>query len=179
MRDGVCDDSSNTAECLFDGGDCCKPHKVRTLCLNCTCILEVDPEKLRDDFRAWEIRPVDNDESLQTAIGDLGGWTLEVEDVISLKVCTVLCLDHKKADELNAWHYLVNKEICRCGWVESESCPEKMTKDDWKWENTTDLDFVGGNAFVQLAKTVPCGKKLLQYFFFCGCQCHKFREQIV
>lgn len=35
--DGNCDDRLNTANCQFDGGDCCLPEINNKFCLSCTC----------------------------------------------------------------------------------------------------------------------------------------------
>ena len=37
IRDGVCDEITNTERCLYDGGDCCKEDKSTELCNVCTC----------------------------------------------------------------------------------------------------------------------------------------------
>ncbi len=160
LRDGVCDETANTAKCLYDGGDCCKENKDKFLCRNCVCMLKIDHGEQLKQFNALEVTPFADAKSLDTAIGNKG-WTVEVEDVVSLPVCAQLCLDHEIANELNAWHYRVNERICNCGWVESRSCPEKMVISDWTWkylENSTVEDNMGYNAFIQLNKTVSCGK---------------------
>ena len=37
MNDGICDDKSNTYQCDFDGGDCCRKDSIMDLCLQCQC----------------------------------------------------------------------------------------------------------------------------------------------
>ena len=37
VADGICDDSSNVAECAFDGGDCC--FGISLYCDDCLCKL--------------------------------------------------------------------------------------------------------------------------------------------
>ena len=37
LRDGVCDEATNTEECFFDGGDCCTEN---TAVWNCECMLD-------------------------------------------------------------------------------------------------------------------------------------------
>ena len=39
VRDNVCHDITNTRECLYDGGDCCRPIAYRGLpgCIECQC----------------------------------------------------------------------------------------------------------------------------------------------
>ncbi len=40
IGDGVCDEATNTEECLFDGNDCCLENKNTDLCQDCFCRLE-------------------------------------------------------------------------------------------------------------------------------------------
>ncbi len=159
LRDGVCDEVANVAKCLYDGGDCCKENKDKGLCRNCTCVLKIDHEDLVKKFKTLDIKPVEDVDKLQTAIDiSSNGWTVEVEDVLSVQVCTTLCLEHEEVDKLNAWHYNVSDSKCKCGWVESNACPEKMVINDWI-ADTQSLDHYFG--YVQLYRTVPCGKPLL------------------
>ncbi len=37
MADGFCDDETNIADCLYDGGDCCGPDIDLTFCQECVC----------------------------------------------------------------------------------------------------------------------------------------------
>ncbi len=155
IRDGVCDEVANIERCLYDGGDCCKENKDKDLCRDCQCILFIDQENVESQFNELDIKPVSNTQDLETAIARKGGWTIYVENVLNVQVCTVLCLDHKKAEELNAWRYHANNQSCKCGWVESKSCPETMVLDT----EITDISLIANHqAFVQLKKTVPCGK---------------------
>ncbi len=163
LRDGVCDEVVNIARCHYDGGDCCKENKDRGLCRDCSCILVINQQDLGDQFKALEIKPVANPQDLEIAVGyKKNGWEVYVENVVSVEVCGVLCLDHKNADELNAWHYQIDDQICKCGWVESKSCPDKMVMD--LESGPTGMDVATAtkqhSAFVQLRKTVPCGKPI-------------------
>ncbi len=172
LRDGVCDEATNVARCLYDGGDCCKENKDEGLCRDCKCIMAIDQQKLEDQFRALDIKPVKNPEYLETIITAIHGWKVEVKNVVSSHVCSVLCLDHKKADELNTWQYLTtdNERICKCGWIESKFCPEKMAMNIPYQLDATTMD--QNNAFVQLKKTVPCGMYNMQdaiNWFDCFC----------
>ncbi len=156
LRDGVCDDTSNTAKCFFDGGDCCKENKDRGLCRNCACILSINQTEFEERLTASKVKPFGDPEKLNLSFGN-SWWQFEVEDVTTMEVCTVVCLDHKLADEINAWHYQIDKKICRCGWIESSSCPEKKVIDNWTWDSNVGL--MESQAFIQLNKTVPCGIK--------------------
>ncbi len=161
LRDGVCDDTSNNARCFYDGGDCCKENKDKALCRNCTCVLNIDISKLEAQLEQLEVRPVRDPGRLVTAIAKRDGSMVEVEDVVSLEVCSLLCLEHKRAYEINAWHYLVNEQVCLCGWVDSVNCPRKMalTFDD-SINESSNL-----RAFIQLKKTVPCGRNIFIVYF--------------
>ena len=157
LRDGVCDETSNNAKCLFDGGDCCKENKDRSLCLDCTCHLEV--VELEKRFNALKVNAVKDLESMQIEIGNSGGWTVEVEEVFTMEVCSVLCLDHENAAELNAWHY--EGRICRCGWIESKSCPGDMVNMHWILESKRNISsgaVLDHKAYIQLNKTICCGE---------------------
>ncbi len=155
MRDGVCDDASNIAKCLFDGGDCCKENKDKTLCGACTCNLTVNQVELVGQFKDLQIKPLiqggSNLDPLQNMV--------EVQDVVSTKVCAKICLEHQKANELNAWHFKANLGICHCGWIHSAACPEKMMMENWRFDVTSGLP--NDTTFVQLAKTVSCGRLIV------------------
>ncbi len=147
LRDGVCDETANIEKCLFDGGDCCKENKDIGLCRNCTCILSVDRKELEDQMNGLAVRPVEDPMAIENE-----AWTIEVEDVASVQVCTIVCLDHEKNDELNAWLYIKDERVCKCGWVESTFCPEKIVIVDWTWKDNQSM------AFIQLNQTVSCGQ---------------------
>ncbi len=152
LRDSVCDESSNTAICLYDGGDCCLEFKATHLCKNCSCILEVDVDKLQDSFDRLNILPLVDPSKLVPAVNDI--WTVQVEDVVSGQVCAVLCLDHELADNINSWYYQEHTKVCRCGWIGAQVCPENLVDHDG-----TDLETAAKttSAYVQLEKSLPCG----------------------
>ncbi len=157
----MCDEATNNAKCLFDGGDCCKENKDTALCRDCTCNLSIDQESLKKRFKELQIWPVD--ETKRVAAKAVGSyeWTIEIRNVVSLQVCSVVCLEHENTLEFNTWHYNFNDQICKCGWVHSGSCPEKMVDTNWKPENLfIDQTSSTISFFVQLKKTVPCGKML-------------------
>ncbi len=154
LRDAVCDEATNNEICLFDGGDCCLEFKVTNLCKNCSCILAVDPKKLEQQSRDLEIKPFINP-------AEFGNVTVKsivkVEDVISGPVCAVLCSDPEKGDVINAWQYRENQRTCQCSWIESTSCPQTFVNMDWTMNFNKRWTL---NTFVQLAKTIPCGKNI-------------------
>ncbi len=156
MRDSVCDEGTNIELCLFDGGDCCLEGKDTTLCQNCSCILSVDESQLEQDFDQLNIQPLVDPMKFFDVIGN---WSVKVEDVVTGPVCSVLCLEPKKKDQINAWHYDKRERFCSCGWVESTRCPEDLVI----MAEEKDLDMSAlsmtrqFDAFLQLGKTVPCG----------------------
>ncbi len=160
LRDSVCDEASNIEKCLYDGGDCCLENKDRTLCRKCICFMDVDEDELKEKFEELEIKPVNDPDSLKTLIVDNNRNSLvEVEDVSSVLVCSALCLEHEKSGELNVWHYEVENQTCRCGWVGSTLCPSKMANLNWIMTDVADLKIdTVGIGFLQLRKTVPCGR---------------------
>ena len=38
IEDGECDDEANTAQCNYDGGDCCNVNAAAHTCDDCVCI---------------------------------------------------------------------------------------------------------------------------------------------
>ncbi len=158
LRDTVCDDSSNTPICLYDGGDCCLEFKNTELCKNCSCVLDVDLDQMLWQFEDLNIMPIANPEDLDPEIEEC--WTtIEVDDVMSSQVCAMLCLDHYKASQINAWQYQERDQLCKCGWIVSMACPETLVSSNWTLDNSSlSNTALGTNVFVKLEMTVPCGK---------------------
>ncbi len=151
LRDAVCDEATNNADCLYDGGDCCLEFKVTTLCKNCSCILTIHLEEMQADFKRLNVKPLAN----QGKFNALNATSsVKVTDVVSAPVCAVLCLQHDKADMINAWHYHEYVQLCTCGWIQSKHCLENYVQSEWGFGTVLDLD---GYSFVQLEKTLPCG----------------------
>ncbi len=170
IRDTVCDDPSNNAKCLYDGGDCCREFKNKALCKTCACILEVDIGKLNESFNTLDIRPLQNATSVLDS-GSSSRQIVRVENVVSGQVCAVLCLDHEKKTLINAWYYNKAKRVCHCHWMMSTHCPENLVKPEWTF---SELDFEKdilmpiskvSTAFIQLRKTVPCSKSMIAIYF--------------
>ena len=42
LGDDICDDTHNTPDCNFDGGDCCSPSSIMTYCNLCQCFNETN-----------------------------------------------------------------------------------------------------------------------------------------
>ena len=153
LRDAVCDEATNIAVCLFDGGDCCLEFKATHLCKNCSCIQTVDQDKLMDQFNSLGIRPLANPGKFSSVIQkDL---IITVEDVISGPVCAVLCLDsEREADSINSWEYRQSQKTCQCGWIEATMYPDDLVIKDWHLTNVP-ANLTMFNTFVQLSKTIP------------------------
>ena len=47
--DGFCDDHTNTADCEWDGGDCCDPDVLTAHCTACLCL---DPDYGNEEISA-------------------------------------------------------------------------------------------------------------------------------
>ncbi len=154
LRDSICDEATNTVECRYDGGDCCLEIKDTRMCKNCSCILAIDPDKLQDQFEDLSIKPVRR----SVTEDDNFDWTVYVQDVVSGFVCGVLCLDHNEANSINVWHYNNSTLVCKCGWVTSLLCPETAVKENWELRKTSNL--LKFSTYIQLGKTVTCGKFL-------------------
>ncbi len=153
LRDAVCDEATNAAVCLFDGGDCCLEFKATHLCKNCSCILTVDSKKLIEQFKSLGIRPLKNPGEFKSVIQK--DIDITVEDVISGPVCAVLCLDsEREADSINSWEYRQSQKTCQCGWIESTMYSNDLVIKDWTLTNVT-ANLTMFNTFVQLNKTIP------------------------
>ncbi len=165
MRDGVCDEFTNTEECLFDGGDCCLDRsKIDTsMCRDCTCRTTVNHGNLRTIFKTSEVMsfldPLDFQRSiLKTEI--------TVAEVLKLEVCTSVCLDSQMEIVVNGWMFNANTRTCTCSWLKSTDCIKmrgllELTSSDDIDDNG--LDEV--QSFVQVAKvldsTVVSFKRIL------------------
>ncbi len=155
LRDSVCDEETNTAVCLFDGGDCCLELKVKDFCKNCSCNLVVKSAKLLELFVNTDFKPLKNPERI-TEEAKVVRWIIEVDDVVSGAVCAMLCLEHdEKRSYINAWHYDKIQQVCHCGWIDSSPCPEHLIIPDWQLTGVADL--ACHNSYLQMKKTVPCG----------------------
>ncbi len=156
LRDGVCDEVTNTEICLYDGGDCCLEDKDTSMCKVCTCRLRVDEKKIASQFKQLGVRQFKDPPAFNTMIGET--LVVKVKDVLSDKVCSVLCLDKDKDATVNAWHFTITK-TCRCAWIESTSCIEE--KDLQNSSEIESAPFSTMVAFVQMTKMIPCGNLII------------------
>ncbi len=139
-------------------------YKVRIHCHNCSCILDVELDELQTQFDDWNVKPLKNATDIKDLIEE--AWTISVQEVISPIVCAWVCLDHKKASRINAWHYDHGTQLCRCEWIEKKMfCIEdEVVNTYWTLDGLgNDIDNVASvrAGFVQLGKTVPCGRLYL------------------
>ncbi len=161
LRDSVCDEATNIAECFFDGGDCCLEFKNTIYCQNCSCILTVDNETVLRQFSENNVKPFANPDDVQPFAEQ---WIVNVEEVISIRVCAVLCLDHDNSQDINTWLYNRTSQVCRCGWVNSTFCPEtKVTDSGWILD---DIAMLTHSAYIMLEKTLPCGNNIWYSYTF-------------
>ena len=156
LRDGVCDEATNTAICVYDGGDCCRQDKDTSMCKNCTCRLKVDEPKIDSLFEQHGVSLLKEPTAFNAMIGE--NLVVKVQDVLSVAVCTVLCLDHNKDKEkVNAWHFSGISRTCRCAWIESTACiGEGDLQFDTQIPFTVQSHFATVAAYVQMNKMIPC-----------------------
>ncbi len=149
----MCDETTNTEVCLYDGGDCCQEFKNTIYCQNCSCVQTVDPLALIEQFDKLEIKPFKNPNDIAPLAER---WTIKIANVVSRQVCAVLCLDDERSNRANAWDYFEIDEVCRCGWINSTFCPENKVTINWELEDISMSPSLTRVAFVQLNRTVPC-----------------------
>ncbi len=162
IRDGVCDEKTNTEACLWDGGDCClnSQKKDRTLCRECVCQVTVNETQLMTAFRSTEVMLLPKDLNFDSLILKTAKI---VPDVFMADVCSLLCLE--LVDTVNGWSYDGLEHTCTCAWLKSTECIREM--------DLTEVDvnrFLNPSygvalsialvieSYVQLAKTVDCSK---------------------
>ncbi len=164
LRDAVCDELTNNKVCLYDGGDCCLEAKVRTQCQDCSCRAVIEPGKLQRQFEDLAIEPLNevpfnSNNEQQAHILDM--QIVKVEEVVSSTTCAVICLDHQRGNDINAWHYQADAQVCRCGWMKSKFCPRAKALHEGnrplQKNNDNDQMVLAHNSYIQLAKTVLCG----------------------
>ncbi len=135
INDGVCDEAANNPMCLYDGGDCCLESKNK--------------DALLEDFERLDVRQFDR-------IGDyelvLTKRVKTVEDVVTLDVCSSLCLDLGEDQPVNAWKYNNETRVCECSMVSSDHfCSQSVTLSDELMKNGSEL------AYIQKAQLLECG----------------------
>ncbi len=157
IRDGICDELTNTEKCLWDGGDCCLDRSRRdtSLCQTCTCKLTVDEDKLAASLQSTDVRMFRDPNDFQNLV--LKTETV-VAEVLSDEVCFTLCLDSEVKDVVNGWKYFAETGTCTCSWLKSTKCVEDIDLVEIDFENYVAFSLVSVKAFVQLTKIVDCGR---------------------
>ncbi len=115
LRDGVCDDSTNTAQCLYDGGDCCLENKAIHLCRDCVCRLATNDQELIEKSDGFKVMAFENHLQFDDVVASIEKTVANVE---TSDICSVICLDQDILEAVNAWHYDGMSQNCRCGWID-------------------------------------------------------------
>ena len=93
--------------------------------------------------------------------------TYFVEDVVSLMVCSQLCLNEKRRLQVNSWNYNLISRNCSCTWTKTDHCIDDNRDGLIKVQ---DPDQVEPSAivqmFLQVAKILPCGTYLQSKHIF-------------
>ncbi len=150
LGDGLCEDEWNKALCLFDGGDCCLETKIKSLCDDCFCTLDIDPYNLSSIFAADEVKTFKAKplfDSLLKAVSKT------FENVISVDVCSWLCSDPTIEEHMvNSWIYDIDRQDCKCTLIETVPCIDQTyLASSQRVANDFDM-------YLQLRKTLPCGE---------------------
>ncbi len=149
LRDGVCDDPTNTEECIYDGGDCCLEDKATHLCRVCACIMEVDEEELQNKFDKLEVKALKNPDNFMSIVSSV---RKTVTNVVMDAVCSMICVDDDIINSFNSWHFDAAIKECKCGWIDYHT-------EDLNDSKPVDASRNFSVAFVQEAKLFPHGKK--------------------
>ncbi len=155
LRDGVCDELTNTARCLFDGGDCCLEDKVEDFCKVCTCKRNVDNVKMSEAFQRQNVMVISNTDVWKQLDSSL---SQKVTDVESEEVCSDLCLEPEIDAKVNAWQYQAAKKICNCHWIPVyQFCNPDIAIDMLTVDEYYSDEFAGYGVFYQTVKSLDCG----------------------
>ncbi len=155
LRDGVCDELTNTELCFYDGGDCCldREKKDNTLCKTCTCKVSVDDAKLRDTFKTTQVMKIEKPEDFQRLILRT---EKTVNDVLKLEVCSAMCTEF--TDTVNGWRYNGMTSTCTCSWLRSTECfnDELPLKEVGFFDETDVFAQASITSYIQLSKILNC-----------------------
>ena len=158
LRDGVCDEITNTERCLYDGGDCCKEDKSTDLCKVCTCKMVIKTNFLNERVHKLAVKMYQKKENLHLMQIT---YIKNVSDVISLDVCHMICLDEDLDGSVNAWSLFKEHSLCSCSWVEAPVCSIDfyLTQvDNITNSNQAVMLWQAVTSFIQMSKVVQCGK---------------------
>ncbi len=170
INDGVCDEVTNNALCLYDGKDCCRQIKLTHYCQDCTCRLSdtdnIILEKLLEAQVYKHTSESDSESNLKTI--------KIVEEVKSPRVCGILCID--EVEENPAIDSLTfTKEqgffLCKCTSYHScltnkiEAAMTNVTMLPDSLSETSDPD-PPLEIFMMMARIVNCCKKFTAVILF-------------
>ncbi len=155
LNDGVCDELTNIAMCLFDGGDCCLQEKSTHLCRACDCTLNIDKDDLLQTFKRLDVRQFDNPEDYSLVATTI---VKRVADVTSLDVCSTHRLELEEDKPVNAWMYSNASRVCECTLIESRAfCLEDLRK-TIAFSKVSVIPDNSDLAFLQTEKILKCGR---------------------
>ena len=83
IKDGICDELTNTKRCIYDGGDCCKADKLTHMCKMCLCKMEVDEHQLTEFYSSQHVKAFKNADDYHN-IGLLHMMTIKVHILIHI-----------------------------------------------------------------------------------------------
>ena len=156
IRDGVCDQTTNTKICLFDGGDCCLEEKITNLCKVCTCKLAVDKQELNQSFAKFDVKRFVSVNKFQNLIERR---IKKVVNVLNSDVCSLICLDKTTVDFINSWIYDGQNSNCVCTMIDATF----TSNDEIKLESvSSDSKRKLTKSFVQMSKILKKGCMNLQ-----------------
>ncbi len=166
INDGVCDEVTNIERCLYDGGDCCLEKKANHLCNVCTCKMDIDEEELHSDLEHHRVELFEDSDDFSAVTVSI---IKTIQDVIDLNVCSMICLDKEHTSLSNAWIFIKDIDQCQCTLVETTICYDTdgsgiRVKPFLGQLRSLDKDTL---AFIQLDKTLPCGKLIILDVFIC------------
>ncbi len=154
IKDGVCDEITNTPPCLYDGGDCCLEEKKTKLCQNCSCIVPVTRVELMQLYKANRVKVY-------------SGWKIDkftelkvVEEVAEKEGCQKLCLDFSLVNnEMDSWKYEVDvNKTCTCMTFNAcyDECDPNEIMSLHNHKNLAVTDNV--TYFAMMERFLPCGR---------------------
>ncbi len=109
IGDGTCDEVTNNARCLFDGGDCCLQDKVTSLCQNCTCIVDINKVDLNRKLKSQMVKALTSG----LDIGTKFEARKTIADVLSRDVCLTLCFQEQE-EAVDSIIYKPDNDTCTC-----------------------------------------------------------------
>ena len=144
----MCDELTNKLRCGYDGGDCCKQNKDSTLCRDCTCHIDFDPQVQagvleQNGARIYSVRKKTNFMAQKV-----------VRDLANEETCHALCLDMLPDIDSWVWESSLNN-TCTC--TKYDSCHARCEtlpftdKDNIKIRTHKDVKYI------LTGMTIKCG----------------------